>query len=55
VVLKNAAPLTAEDLIEHTRQLLASYKKPRKVIFVDELPKLVTGKIDKKALRKHYS
>jgi acyl-CoA synthetase (AMP-forming)/AMP-acid ligase II len=54
VVLKPNARLGESELIEHCKQLLASYKKPRKVIFVDELPKLVTGKIDKKVLRKQY-
>jgi len=39
------------ELIGHVKHLIASYKKPRTVRFVTELPKLPTGKIDKKALR----
>ncbi|HLS98321.1 MAG: hypothetical protein WDA10_10655 [Porticoccaceae bacterium] len=31
------------------------YKKPKKVLFVAELPKLVTGKVDKKRLRAEYA
>lgn len=31
--------------------LIASYKKPRSVLFLDELPRLTTGKIDKVMLR----
>ncbi|MEV0165651.1 long-chain acyl-CoA synthetase [Nonomuraea fuscirosea] len=31
--------VTADDLIEHVRTLLASYKKPRHVTFVDSIPK----------------
>jgi acyl-CoA synthetase (AMP-forming)/AMP-acid ligase II len=43
--------VSAEDLITHCRSLIASYKKPRTVEFVDALPRLFNGKIDKKALR----
>ena len=39
------------DLIEYTRTKIASYKKPKSVDFVDSLPRLFNGKIDKKALR----
>jgi acyl-CoA synthetase (AMP-forming)/AMP-acid ligase II len=42
---------SAEELISHCRTLIASYKKPRSVEFVDALPRLFNGKIDKKALR----
>jgi len=51
VVRKPASTLTAEAVIEHCRSLIASYKRPRHVEFVDSLPKLASGKIDKKALR----
>jgi acyl-CoA synthetase (AMP-forming)/AMP-acid ligase II len=50
VVLRNGAG-SADDLIEHCRSLIASYKKPRSIEFVDALPRLFNGKIDKKALR----
>jgi acyl-CoA synthetase (AMP-forming)/AMP-acid ligase II len=42
---------SADALISHCRSLIASYKKPRTVEFVDALPRLFNGKIDKKALR----
>lgn len=54
VVLRAGETTTAEDLIEHTRQLIASYKKPRHVRFVDEIVKLPSGKIDKVRLRALY-
>jgi acyl-CoA synthetase (AMP-forming)/AMP-acid ligase II len=38
-------------VIAHCRSLIAGYKRPRAVRFVDDLPKLANGKIDKKALR----
>jgi long-chain acyl-CoA synthetase len=39
VVLKDGAAATAEDVIEHCRANIASYKKPRTVEFVDALPR----------------
>jgi acyl-CoA synthetase (AMP-forming)/AMP-acid ligase II len=45
---------TQSELIEHARTRIASYKKPRSVDFVESLPRLFNGKIDKKALREPY-
>jgi fatty-acyl-CoA synthase len=42
------------ELIEYTRSRIASYKKPKSVEFVESLPRLFNGKIDKKALRAPY-
>jgi long-chain acyl-CoA synthetase len=39
VVLKEGQEATAEDIIEHCREHIASYKKPRYVEFVDALPR----------------
>jgi acyl-CoA synthetase (AMP-forming)/AMP-acid ligase II len=54
VVLHDGAGATAHDLIEHCRARIASYKKPRSVDFMDALPRLFNGKINKKALRAQY-
>jgi len=43
--------VSADDLIAHCRANIASYKKPKSIEFVDALPRLFNGKIDKKALR----
>ena len=51
VVLKKNASVTAEELIEFCRKNMAVYKIPRKVDFVNELPKSATGKILKRILR----
>jgi acyl-CoA synthetase (AMP-forming)/AMP-acid ligase II len=51
VVRRVGADGSADELIHHCRSLIASYKKPRSVEFVDALPRLFNGKIDKKALR----
>ncbi|MER6944670.1 AMP-binding protein [Nonomuraea sp. NPDC000554] len=39
VALRAGASATSEELVEHVRGLLASYKKPRHVDFVDAIPK----------------
>jgi acyl-CoA synthetase (AMP-forming)/AMP-acid ligase II len=53
VVPKAGAALTAADVIEHCRALLADYKVPRQVdIRAEDLPRSRTGKINKEVLRK---
>ena len=54
VQLRPGRTTTEDDLIEHTRARIASYKKPRSIDFVESLPRLFNGKIDKKALRAPY-
>lgn len=51
VVLKPGANVTETEIVEHCRTLIASYKKPKRVIFIDALPRLPNKKIDKKLLR----
>jgi fatty-acyl-CoA synthase len=54
VVQKPGARATAEELIEHARKSLASYKRPRSVDFVAELPRNPSGKVLKKDLREPF-
>jgi acyl-CoA synthetase (AMP-forming)/AMP-acid ligase II len=54
VVLKKGMGATAEELMEFCRQRLSSFKRPRSVVFVDELPRTSTGKILKRVLREEY-
>jgi long-chain acyl-CoA synthetase len=51
VALKEAASLTASELIAYCRERMAAYKYPRRVEFRDTLPKGGTGKILKRELR----
>ncbi|MCD5422437.1 long-chain-fatty-acid--CoA ligase [Rhodococcus pyridinivorans] len=46
-------PPTLDALIELTRGTLASYKRPRDLVVVDELPRNATGKVTKNVLRTH--
>ncbi len=54
VVLKPGAEVTAEALIAHCEGALSSFKKPRSVDFVPELPKNPNGKIAKRAIKDFY-
>ena len=38
-------------LQDHVKQVTAPYKYPRKVEFVEDLPKTITGKIRRRDLR----
>jgi acyl-CoA synthetase (AMP-forming)/AMP-acid ligase II len=54
VVAAPGAKVSPEGLREHVRARLARYKAPRRVVMVDELPLLPTGKVDKKGLRETF-
>jgi fatty-acyl-CoA synthase len=54
VVIAPGEELTEDEVIEFCRARLARFKTPKKVIFVDELPRTPTGKILKKDLRAKY-
>jgi acyl-CoA synthetase (AMP-forming)/AMP-acid ligase II len=54
VVVRNGAALTEEGLIAHCKTRIASYKCPKSVAFVAQLPRLATGKVDKPTLRARH-
>jgi acyl-CoA synthetase (AMP-forming)/AMP-acid ligase II len=54
VVLKKGKTATDQEIMEHCRANLASYKRPRSVVFVDELPRNPMGKVLKRELREKY-
>ncbi|WP_328681225.1 acyl-CoA synthetase [Streptomyces sp. NBC_00322] len=47
--------VTEEELIDHAREKLAHFKAPKKVLFVDELPRNASGKILKRELRDRFA
>ncbi|MGW8884152.1 fatty acyl-CoA synthetase [Streptomyces sp. NPDC055749] len=53
VVLRGEA--TESELIAHAREKLAHFKAPKKVLFVDELPRNASGKILKRELRDRFA
>ena len=50
VVRKSSSSCTEQEIIEHCKVHLASYKVPRAVCFLEDLPKTSTGKILRRAL-----
>jgi fatty-acyl-CoA synthase len=54
VIRKPGAAVTEDELLEHCRGLLARYKVPKSVVFVDALPISAAGKILKRELREMY-
>ena len=54
IKLKAGAAATEEEMIEHCRMHLSSFKVPKRIIFVDALPKTPTGKILKREMRQTY-
>ena len=46
--------VTEDMLVEFCRQRLAHFKCPRRVLFVEQLPKTATGKIQKNVLRERF-
>jgi 2-aminobenzoate-CoA ligase len=51
VVLAPGKSATPEELIEYCRGKIATYKLPREVVFVKELPRTPTGKLLRRVLR----
>ncbi len=49
--LKEGRTVTEEELIRFCKEKMASYKAPKKVIFMEELPKTPQGKILKRELK----
>lgn len=51
IVLANGHQATEEELIAVAASELASYQKPRSIVFLEELPREVTGKVSKQILK----
>ena len=51
VVLRAGHQPSEAELIAHVGETLASYKKPRRVVFMGSLPKTAVGKMNRKGLR----
>lgn len=51
VVRKPGSDLTEQAVIDFCKQRMATYKKPTRVVFMDELPKTVSQKVKRRQLR----
>jgi fatty-acyl-CoA synthase len=54
LVVTDGSEVTAEELIKHCRASLAGYKCPKRIEFVEMLPRTATGKLQKFKLREPY-
>ncbi|MCM3585927.1 AMP-binding protein [Mesobacillus maritimus] len=55
IIKKEESDLTEHEVVSHCQKQLASYKKPRKVYFVEEIPRTPSGKIQKYKLRETFN
>ncbi len=55
VVPESGATLTESGIMTNLTDQLARYKQPKRVFFVDSLPRNVMGKVQKKQLREAYA
>ena len=50
-IVKEKSELTEAQVIQYCKQQMTSYKRPRKIVFIDEMPKSNVGKILRRHLR----
>jgi malonyl-CoA/methylmalonyl-CoA synthetase len=55
VVARSGASVTADAISDAVRTQLAAFKRPKRVILLDELPRNAMGKVEKAALRRRYA
>jgi acyl-CoA synthetase (AMP-forming)/AMP-acid ligase II len=53
VVLSSESAVSEDALKDYVKKNLASYKVPREIVFLDELPRNATGKVLKRELAEH--
>ncbi|MDC7287742.1 acyl--CoA ligase [Blautia schinkii] len=54
VALQPGADLGEEEIRDFLKDKLAKYKRPKKIMFLDEIPKTPNGKIDKRTIKKLF-
>lgn len=54
VVVARSQDVDEEELVQYCQQRLAGFKRPRSVVFIDELPRNVMGKVLKRDLRQQF-
>jgi acyl-CoA synthetase (AMP-forming)/AMP-acid ligase II len=55
IVLRAGASATGDELGQFVKEALADYKRPRRFIFVDALPRTPTGKVLKRELKQRLA
>jgi fatty-acyl-CoA synthase len=54
IVRAPGATVTEKDVLEHCRERLAGFKKPRQVFFIDSLPRTTVGKVSRTLLKRDF-
>ncbi len=54
ILLKPGQKLTEEEVSSQVVKVLGAFKKPRKIVFVKDMPRAATGKVDKKKIKEMY-
>lgn len=54
VVARKGMKVTVEELMEFSKERLAGYKRPKKIYFLEDLPKNLYGKVMRKELKKQF-
>ena len=54
IVLKAGEMATEAEIIDFCKDKMSGFKRPRSVVFIDELPRTTTGKVQRKVLREKY-
>jgi 2-aminobenzoate-CoA ligase len=54
-VMKTGASVTVQELQDHVKKSIAPYKYPRRITFVDKLPRTETGKLQRFKLRTFHA
>jgi malonyl-CoA/methylmalonyl-CoA synthetase len=55
LVVRDNAAVTEADVLDALKDRLAKFKMPKRVIFIDELPRNAMGKVQKNILRQSYA
>jgi fatty-acyl-CoA synthase len=55
VAIKEGQSVSADEIINHLKDSLAKYKIPKRVVFIDQLPRNAAGKVLKNRLREAHS
>jgi len=54
IVLKPGETCTEKEILDFCKEKLSGFKRPTSVVFIDELPRTSTGKVQRKILREKY-
>ena len=55
VVVSSDKTLAEIKVLDFLKDKIAKYKQPKRILFLDELPRNTMGKVQKKVLRENYS